>query len=94
MPKISGRFTKEEDEALKRTLEAALLTPNQFEAPPRQCQKAVLCGEKSAESEAVLNGKTYRNWVRQIWADVHAALPQRSRTAVYDRGLCISKVRT
>eukprot|EP00802_Teleaulax_amphioxeia_P031155 Tamp_34205.p1 GENE.Tamp_34205~~Tamp_34205.p1 ORF type:complete len:104 (+),score=7.56 Tamp_34205:166-477(+) len=28
----------------------------QYEAPPKHCQKAVLCGEKTAEAEASLSG--------------------------------------
>jgi len=38
-----------------------------FQAPPKEFLKAVLCGEKLPDFETALNGKTYRNWVRQIW---------------------------
>ena len=85
-PRISGRFTKEEDKKLIDVLDRAMTQPNQYEAPPKEFHTKVLCGEKIPDGDHGLSGKTYRNWVRQIWAEAHAALPQRSRTAVYDRG--------
>lgn len=86
MPKISGRFTKEEDQRIRETLHVATNSTNQYEAPPKEWHTAVLCGQKIPDGDPALSGKTFRNWVRQIWAEVHAALPQRCRTAVYDRG--------
>jgi hypothetical protein len=38
-------------------------SPNQFEAPPKEYQKEVLCGEKLPHNE-LAGSKTFRNWVR------------------------------